>query len=122
MPSDRSRPPSRAWRRDGSARDRQQAAQPRWRRDKEAPAAPVVTLSRRKKLAIVGAATALLVGVLIWVVWWLFPPKPAALVLVGAGYETNLAVPHNAEGWKGLKDLEGGCGSTGPDSSRPAPR
>ena len=41
-------------------------------------------------------------GLLVWVALWLWPPNPASLVLVGAGYETNLAVPQNVYGRAGL--------------------
>jgi serine/threonine-protein kinase len=51
-------------------------------------------------LAMVGLGAAL------WLAWWfLSPPKTTHLVLVGAGYEDNLAVPHNVYGMKGLDDL-----------------
>jgi hypothetical protein len=61
--------------------------------------------SRGIKLGIAGGALAVLIGLLVWIVFWLRTPKPACLVLIGAGYETNLALPHNAAGWKGLEAL-----------------
>jgi hypothetical protein len=42
-------------------------------------------------------------GLLIaWLIWLLRPVKPFVLVAIGAGYETNLAVPHNVAGVHGL--------------------
>ncbi len=40
------------------------------------------------------------------VYFWLRPPDPFRLVLVGAGYDQNLAVPSNALGRRGLDGLE----------------
>jgi hypothetical protein len=52
------------------------------------------------------AAFAACLGMVIWLILMINPPEPAALVLVGADYATNLAVPHNALGWEGLKGIE----------------
>jgi hypothetical protein len=54
-------------------------------------------------------------GVFVWVVFWFWPPPPARIVLVGAGYETNLAVPHNVYGREGLRSLAAWAGDR-PDS------
>ncbi len=40
-----------------------------------------------------------------WLIYLLRLPRPARLVLVGAGYEANLQLPHNSYGWRGLQDL-----------------
>jgi hypothetical protein len=40
------------------------------------------------------------------VVYWLRPIKPASLVLIGSGYESNLLLPNNVHGWNGLRALE----------------
>jgi hypothetical protein len=42
---------------------------------------------------------------LLWALSWLSPPQPAALLLWGAGYQENLAVPHNVYGWQTLSDF-----------------
>lgn len=71
------------------------------------------------------AVTALALGLLaataaaVWLGLWYRPPRPVALVLVGAGYETNLAVPHNVPGWRSAERLAGtraadGWVTTGP--------
>ena len=51
-----------------------------------------------------GGALVLMSG-LLWAVSWYYPQPPVDLVLVGAGYQENLAVPHNSCGWRGLADL-----------------
>jgi hypothetical protein len=63
---------------------------------------------RRSFLRIASVALLYLLfsGLLIWVVLWLSPPQPARLVLIGAGYEPNLAIPENVFGREWLKDLE----------------
>ncbi len=51
-------------------------------------------------------AFALCLGVVVWLIWMLSPPRPAGVVLVGADYAANLAVPHNVLGYQGLKGIE----------------
>lgn len=41
----------------------------------------------------------------IWASSWFAPPPPVRMTLVGAGYEENLALPHNVYGWNSLRDL-----------------
>jgi hypothetical protein len=52
----------------------------------------------------VGFAACLML--VVWLIWMINPPEPAAVILVGADYATNLAVPHNVMGWEGLKEIE----------------
>lgn len=61
----------------------------------------------RRRMAFIGVwiAGLSLTSLLIWVITWYRPPQPAELVLLGAGYEENLAVPHNIYGWQSLVDL-----------------
>ena len=42
---------------------------------------------------------------MLWALTWYQPPRPVGVVLVGAGYQQNLAVPHNSYGWQSLLDL-----------------
>ena len=44
-------------------------------------------------------------GALVWVGLWYAPPRPVAVVLIGAGYEENLTLPHNVYGWRTLTRL-----------------
>jgi hypothetical protein len=57
-------------------------------------------------------------GLLVIIIMLIIPPKRACLVLLGAGYEENLAIPHNVYSWQALEDLKtmANTGSTG-DSS-----
>jgi hypothetical protein len=60
----------------------------------------------RNTLATLLLGGILVVGVaLVAVLLWPSPPPPVRLVLVAAGYETNLAVPPNVAGRNGLRDL-----------------
>lgn len=60
---------------------------------------------RRAVLASAWIALALFGSTLWWMLGWIQPPHPIHLSLMGAGYETNLSVPHNAFGWGTLADL-----------------
>ena len=55
-------------------------------------------------LAVLGGFVACLVGVIV-LIQMINPPRPAAVVLLGADYATNLAVPHNVPGYRGLKEI-----------------
>ncbi len=72
-----------------------------WRRERwQAPR------SRRWfPLVLTGLAYLGFSALLFWVILWLWPPQPACVALVGAGYETNLAIPHNLAGKEGIKEL-----------------
>src|SRR5262249_12618275 len=59
--------------------------------------------SYRIAVAVLGFL-ACLVGVVILIIL-IWPPDPVAILLVGADYADNLAVPHNVLGWKGLEGL-----------------
>jgi hypothetical protein len=49
----------------------------------------------------------LVVSAALFIVILMFrPPKPACLILVGADYGDNLAIPHNSFGWQTLVDLK----------------
>jgi hypothetical protein len=67
-------------------------------------------MSRKAKMAAVGGLFMAVVGGIVWwIVWWIFsisPAKPVYFVLIGAGYEKNLAIPHNAYGLEGINGVE----------------
>ena len=75
----------------------------RWRREPGAGAAR--RWGRRSVFGLLTLAFVACTGLLVWAVLWFWPPRPARLVLVGAGYETNLAVPPNVYGREGLNAL-----------------
>ncbi len=68
--------------------------------------AVVAGVVRRARLFAGLVAFAACLGVVVWLIWMINPPRPAGVVLLGADYATNLAVPHNALGYQGLKGIE----------------
>lgn len=79
-----------------------QADQQRW----HAVDAPRRSNWRRLQLPLVVVLLAVFASVILWASSWLRPPRPTYFMLAGAGYETNLSVPHNALGWNVLVDLQ----------------
>ncbi len=73
----------------------------RWRRERASSS----RAGSRRLTILTACAYFALTGVLVWVALWLWPPRASCVILVGAGYETNLAVPHNAEGRRSLAGL-----------------
>lgn len=60
---------------------------------------------RRLKFGLAWVSLFTFTALLMWVSTWLSPPRPTRLVLLGAGYQDNLAAPHNVYGWQSLADL-----------------
>jgi len=101
---DTTRPHAATWRPDAPAPEVDFTG-PLWRREEEIKRQH----ARRRKtgrLAAVGALFLALAGTLVWVSFWLTPPRPATFVLIGAGYEDNLAVPINVYGRAGMNALK----------------
>ncbi len=72
---------------------------------------PVHRPVNRLGLLLASAATlALLVGsvLLVWVAQWYTPPRPISVVVIGAGYETNLTVRLNVYGWRSAQRVHAG--------------
>jgi hypothetical protein len=102
MPSS-SQPPKRSWRDDGSG-GRGAATKREWQKEAGGSGgAPRFS----KRIKIILAATSLLtvVGGVVVLLLWIRHIDPPRLVLIGAGNETELAVPHNVYGMRGLRDL-----------------
>jgi hypothetical protein len=78
---------------------------PRWRRESDLSGEAATRWRRRFRLGVALLLFLASAGFLVWASFWLTPPRPAVLVLVGAGYETNLAIPHNAYGRHSLRVL-----------------
>jgi hypothetical protein len=106
MPNEQSGLPRRGWKDAGGAGARPPAGKRAWQAT--APAAgPKKGWSRRTRLTVALGSVALVVGLVVVLIEMLRVPRPACVLLVGASYDTNLAIPHNAYGWKGLQDLKG---------------
>jgi hypothetical protein len=76
-----------------------------WRREAE-PAAPGYRRrSRGRRLLIAFLLFAAICGVLIWVSLWLRPARGTSVLVFYAGYEDQLAVPHNVYGRAGGEAL-----------------
>src|SRR5207302_9756372 len=60
---------------------------------------------------------ALISGVLIWVSLWLQPARGTCVMILYAGYEDNVAVPHNLYGRKGAEALGQLAAGNAPSSS-----
>src|SRR2546428_76797 len=97
-------PPRRSWRDDASGN--RGPTKREWQKEGGGSGGGP-RLSRRMKIILAASSlVGVLVGVL--VMWWMIRrTDPPRLVLIGAGYETNLAVPHNVHGKRALADLKG---------------
>jgi hypothetical protein len=104
MAHDNTNPSKRAWK-DAVQKTGPATGKRQWQQTAPAPKARR-PLSRRARIGIVLGVLGAIVGVLAVLLYLLTPPRPACLVLIGAGYEDNLAIPQNAAGWKGLEDLQ----------------
>ena len=78
----------------------------RWSDRSTRPGADQPSGSRPFGLIAGLVAFAACLGLVIWLIWMINPPRPAGVLLLGADYATNLAVPHNALGYRGLKGIE----------------
>jgi hypothetical protein len=102
---DRSKPKPAGWRDSAKPGERKSAAQAEWRKDKAAPPGKSKFLSRRVRFTILSSLLLVTTGALVALYFYLKPPKQAGLFLVSAGYEDNLAVPHNVFGRDGMREL-----------------
>src|SRR5207253_5936253 len=97
MPKDPSRPPKPSWRQQGNPQQqRRPEAQKAWRKETVVDKPGKARWSRKKKFGVAFLSLLVCAGLLIGLVLMLHKPKGACLVLVGDGYEENLAIPHNA--------------------------
>ncbi len=76
-----------------------------WQKQSTPSAGPRKPWSRGSKLFLGLGLLSLFFGGVYVVILLLRPIGPACLVLMGASYDENLAVPHNAYSWKNLEDL-----------------
>jgi hypothetical protein len=102
-------PAGRTWK--DTAATPTDAGQP-WRREAEGKTPQYRKRSRLRRLLIAFALFAVACAALIWVSLWLMPADGTNVVILFAGYEDNLAVPHNVYGRNGAKALEELAAST----------
>src|SRR5688500_9811157 len=75
-----------------------------WRRGRgRSVASPERAL--RWKVGLGWATLLFLCGGFLWLSTWVRPPRPGQLVLLGAGYQTNLLLPPNVAGLNALRNL-----------------
>jgi hypothetical protein len=104
MAENNPRLPKRAWRDNQPAGAAPKQGRRAWQKELgQESSGP--RLTKKTMIALVGGAFVVVAAVLLAVVFWPVPIKPYHLVLIGAGYETNLAVPANVYGKRGLADL-----------------
>jgi Mg-chelatase subunit ChlD len=103
-------PKQPAWKRaSGAPAPDKQAADKRWQANQAAGPKPPVTawgLPKWARVGLVAAGLVAVAGVAAYVVTRPKPDNKPHFVLIGAGYEKNLAVPHNVAGVNGLRELE----------------
>jgi hypothetical protein len=105
MSSDPRRQQTPGWKGAGKPAGRKGDAQPQWK--KESGPAPVRgRWSKKSKFGVALLCFLVISAALVWAFTWIIPPKPACLVLVGSGYEDNLAVPANVAGWNELQGFK----------------
>jgi hypothetical protein len=117
MSSNPSRPVPRSWKHAVNAPVSRRRAGPQWKREELPPPRPRGWRGRSLRVALLGLAFALCLGLLVWVFLWLWPARQVAVVLVGASYAENLAVPPNVYGWQGLNDLAAAAGQPAADGT-----
>ena len=104
MPAGDPRPPKRSWREGAASTPKSAAGKRAWKQEASAgESGPLFT--RRGKILLAAGGLLGVLGAIIAVYLWMRPIDPPRLVLIGAGYETNLAVPHNVQGRRALTEL-----------------
>jgi hypothetical protein len=106
MPEERGKGPKRAWRGGSESASKARPGGYRWKREPNDPGAARPASQHRR---IVRALIALVIccATITALVLLLRPGRSPLLVLVGAGYSQNLAVPHNTWGLNTLDRLSG---------------
>src|SRR5262245_59846201 len=92
-----------SWRGPDAAKDEGRALGPRWRQGSSLT--PVRSGWPWGRIALAFLAFAAMCALFVWVSLWLRPAKDTSLVLIGADYQQNLAVPHNVYDYHTLDAL-----------------
>src|SRR5262249_58234253 len=99
MPNEQPRPPQRAWRDAAASPSSPSKGGPAWKGQVDAaPPTPRQPMSKKAKLTLGVGLLGALAGLIVVIILLLRPVKPFRLVVLSAGYETNLTVPHNVPG------------------------
>jgi hypothetical protein len=112
MADDRSQAGRRSWRGKSEPDRRERPARTerstyKWADRGKRPAGDARPPDSRSVRLLAGLVSfAVCLGVVVWLIWMINPPRPAGVVLLGADYATNLAIPHNALGYQGLRGIE----------------
>lgn len=93
MPQDK---PGKGWRQTSGAPSGR--AKQTWKQ--ESLERPAWASRRTVMLLQLGAALCVVLGLVFWLVWWLWPPRATTLFIVCADYGNNLTVPANLSGWR----------------------
>lgn len=89
-----------------AAPKRVEASRHEWTKKRDKPADELTRpRSRALRVMLVGGAFAACILGLVLLILMIQPPRPAAVVYVGADYATNLAVPHNVAGRQGIEKI-----------------
>jgi hypothetical protein len=99
-------PRKKAWRNNAGPTPAHRGVDEAWRTTQGAkPTGPSFWSRRKRRFLFVTSGLFAVTLAIVFLVWLLRPAPPIRLVLIGAGYETNLAVPHNVPGANGLNAL-----------------
>ncbi|HYT93224.1 MAG TPA: hypothetical protein VEL76_31185, partial [Gemmataceae bacterium] len=98
MADDKPRPPQRAWRDAVNPTGHAAKGGPAWKGGVDDTKGGKQPWSKNARLALAACLFGGVVAVTVIVILWLWPLKPPLLVVLSAGYETNLAIPQNAPG------------------------
>ncbi len=109
MADNNPRMPKRSWRDNPPSGATPKRGRRAWQKEQGREAAGP-WLTKKTKAILAGGAFVVVAAILLAVAFWPKPIKPFRLVLLGAGYETNLAVPANAYGQRGLNELAAWAG------------
>src|SRR3954471_3747610 len=82
------------------------------------PVAPSWLASRWTQASLVVLGLLGVAGALLAVLLWPRPDPAPALVLIDAGYEANLGVPHNAQGRQAVRALAAWAAAHGEQQTR----
>src|SRR5438105_9489311 len=104
MPSNESRGAVPGWKKSAGAAPGKQDPRRLWQRESAARGKPG---NRRRWLRLAGSlGLVAVIAALVYLIGMILALRPVTFILAGAGYETHLAVPHNAYGWHGLGSVE----------------